>query len=78
MTLKVAPIENKNDIRQALDKYSTMVYRICFMYLKNKYDAEDACQDVFLKYVQCNKEFESEEHEKAGFAKLLLTGVKMF
>lgn len=76
MTLKVAPIENENDIRQALDKYSTMVYRICFMYLKNKYDAEDACQDVFLKYVQCNKEFESEEHEKAWLCKVTFNRCK--
>lgn len=31
----------------ALEKYSAKVYRICFMYLRNKAEAEDAFQDVF-------------------------------
>ena len=49
----------------ALEKYGDTVYRICFLYLKNRDDAEDAFQDVFLRYIQANKHFQSEEHEKA-------------
>ncbi len=52
-------------VSRALDLYSDMVWRICFMYMKNKYDAEDAYQDVFLKYVRQLGRFKSEEHEKA-------------
>lgn len=49
----------------ALEKYGGTVYRICRLYMKNKDDAEDAFQDVFLRYIQANKRFENEEHEKA-------------
>ena len=56
---------SKDKITMALEKYSDMVYRICFMYLKNKAEAEDAFQDVFLRFIQSGKGFESDEHEKA-------------
>ena len=42
-----------------------MVYRICFTYMKNAADAEDAVQDVFVKLMRYNPALESEEHEKA-------------
>lgn len=46
------------------------VYRLCFLYLKNAADAEDAVQNVFLKYWNCRRTFKDEEHKKAW---LLLT-----
>ena len=49
----------------AMEKYGTMVYRICFLYMKNKADAEDAFQDVFLRHLEAHRLFFSEEHEKA-------------
>ena len=42
-----------------------MVYRVAFTYCKNSHDAEDITQDVFLKYITSNKEFQSDEHLKA-------------
>lgn len=63
-------------ITTALEKYSDMVYRICFMYLKNKTEAEDAFQDVFLKYIQVNKQFESDEHEKAWLCRVTFNRCK--
>jgi DNA-directed RNA polymerase specialized sigma24 family protein len=41
------------------------VYRLCFMYLKNVADAEDAVQSIFLKLVQPNISFSDHEHERA-------------
>jgi RNA polymerase sigma factor (sigma-70 family) len=41
------------------------VYRLCYMYLKNSADAEDASQSVFMKLLKSNKIFESLDHEKA-------------
>lgn len=55
---------------EALEKHSNMVYRICFMYLKNKEEAEDAFQDIFLRYIQADMIFESEEHEKAWLCRI--------
>lgn len=60
----------------ALEKYSDMVYRICLMYLKSKAEAEDAFQDVFLKFMQAGKKFESEEHEKAWLCKVAFNRCK--
>ncbi|THF76434.1 RNA polymerase sigma factor [Cohnella fermenti] len=42
-----------------------MIYRICFMYLKNSTDSEDAVQSIFLKLLKSNTSFADPEHEKA-------------
>jgi RNA polymerase sigma-70 factor (ECF subfamily) len=41
------------------------MYRICFMYLKNSTDAEDAVQSIFLKLFKSEMSFRDLEHEKA-------------
>ncbi len=43
------------------------VYQICFLYLKNHHDAQDASQMIFERYIGQNKCFEDERHEKAWF-----------
>ena len=43
------------------------VYRVCYMYMKNKTDAEDMTQNTFMKYLKYNPNFENSEHEKAWF-----------
>lgn len=42
-----------------------MVYRLCFIFLKNTTDADDAVQSIFLKLFKNNKAFHDREHEKA-------------
>ena len=46
-------------------KYFDTVYRLALARTKDKSLADDVCQDVFLKYIKSDKEFESEEHVKA-------------
>ena len=46
-------------------QYVDTVYRISFSFLKNEHDAKDAVQEVFIKLLNSNKEFENEEHIKA-------------
>ena len=41
------------------------VYRLCYLKLGHKEDAEDAAQNVFVRYLNCEKPFASEEHERA-------------
>ncbi len=68
-----------NDVvTEALDKYSDMVRRICFMYLKSEADVEDIFQNVFLKLLQHNKSFENEEHEKAWLCRVAINECKDF
>lgn len=45
----------------------TRVYRLCYLKLGHKEDAEDAAQNVFLRWMKTQKVFLSEEHEKAYF-----------
>ncbi len=54
-----------DDIISVYNKFSDTVYRVCFMMLKNIEETEDATQNTFIKYLNCNKEFESDEHIKA-------------
>lgn len=47
------------------ERHIDMVYRLCYMYLKNAPDAEDAVSTVFLKLLKSDKGFQGHEHEKA-------------
>lgn len=51
--------------RELVNTYGDMLYRICLISLKNHADAEDAVQEVFLKYLTRAPDFHSDEHEKA-------------
>lgn len=53
------------DIENTIDKYSNMLYRTCFLMLRNKQDAEDVMQETFISYMTSNMAFVSEEHKKA-------------
>ncbi len=56
----------KNEyIRSLMDKYSSMLFRICYCILCDRQDSEDALQETFLKYLTKAPEFENAEHEKA-------------
>ena len=54
----------KDYISDLLDKYSDMVLRIAYTYLKNRADAEDIVQDVFLRIIDKKPSFNDESHEK--------------
>lgn len=53
---------NKDDFNNMSSKYKDNVYAIAFNYFRNKYDAEDVVQEVFIKLYGFKKSFESEEH----------------
>ena len=55
----------KDYISDLLDKYSDMVLRIAYTNLKNRADAEDIVQDVFLRIIDKKPSFNDESHEKS-------------
>lgn len=55
----------KDYISDLLDKYGDMVLRIAYTYLKNRADAEDIVQDVFLQIIDKKPSFNDENHEKS-------------
>ena len=53
------------EITRVYEKFVDTVYKVCFMMLKNASETEDATQNVFIKFMRDNKEFETDEHIKA-------------
>ncbi len=54
-----------SDIENTVEKYSNMLFKLCFTMLRNNTDAEDAVSEVFVKYLTNKKAFDDEEHKKA-------------
>lgn len=52
-------------VSDMITKYADMVLRLCLVHLKNKADAEDAFQEVFIKFFEKSPQFYDENHEKA-------------
>lgn len=52
------------------DKYSNAVYRMAFAYCKNKADAEDIMQEVFISRFSADIVFEDETKEKSWLLKV--------
>lgn len=57
------------EFSEIYNRHVDTVYRVCFMFLKNPTDTEDAVQDTFIKLMNYSGSFESEEHEKAWLIK---------
>ena len=55
-----------------VDKYSGMIYRTAFSYMSNREDAEDVMQEVFIRFIKQNYNFNDEEHEKAWFLRVTI------
>ena len=53
------------EIGEIYHRHMKTVYRVCFVYLKNPADAEDAVQSTFIKLMEHTKPFQNTEHEKA-------------
>ncbi|MDE6219909.1 MAG: RNA polymerase sigma factor [Lachnospiraceae bacterium] len=63
-------MNNEEDIREAVIKYSDMLYKICLVILCNEQDVQDAIQDTFCRYLEKKPVFHDEEHKKAWLIKV--------
>lgn len=52
-------------VRELYEEHSQTLYRIAFTYMKNRYDAEDALQETFLRLIRGRVAFVDAQHEKA-------------
>lgn len=50
--------------------YHTAVYRLAYSYVKNSADAEDICQEAFLKLYKTSEVFENDENCRAWLMKV--------
>ena len=51
------------DLEQTINEYSDMLYKICFLILKNENDVKDVLQETFIKYMTKSPDFKSEDHK---------------
>ena len=63
-------------LEATLDQYGDMILRLAFSCLKNREDAEDVLQDVFVKLIEHHPRFESGEHEKAWLIRVTINACK--
>ena len=64
------------DVNAALEQYSDMVYKISLAQTKNKHDAEDVFQEVFMRLAKRPETITSEEHLKAWLIRVTLNCCK--
>lgn len=53
------------DLEQIIEEYGNLIFKTCFIMLRNSHDAEDVAQETFYKYMISNRAFDSSEHKKA-------------
>ena len=63
-------------VKQVIEKYADMVYRIALTRCGIVENAEDVFQDVFIKYSEKMPNFESEEHRKAWLIRVTINLTK--
>ena len=54
-----------DDVEQTVARYGRSVQSLAFMYLKNRHDAEDVAQEVFLTYWKSRITFSAEEKKRS-------------
>lgn len=58
-------MEKAEKVEAAIRTYGDMLFRLCFVMLRNRADAEDAVQETMVAYLQKAPVFENADHERA-------------
>lgn len=59
-------------------KYSDTVYRLAYALVKNRHDADDIHQEVFVRYITNHVQFKNGEHERAWFLRVTINCCKNY
>ena len=65
-------------MEQIIDKYANMVYRLAFSQVKDRANADDVFQEVFLRLHKSATRFNDEEHTKAWLIRTTINESKRF
>lgn len=63
-------MRSEQEVNRAVEKYADTVFRICILHLKNKSDAEDIFQEVFLNLPLMTKNLKTQTTKKPGLSEL--------
>jgi len=65
-----------SELEEAMARYETMVFRLAYSYTRSRSDAQDICQEVFLRYFVQRPIFASEEHRRAWLLRVTVNRCK--
>lgn len=65
-----------SELEEAMDRYENMVFRLAYSYTRSRSDAQDLCQEVFLRYFCSHPRFASEEHRRAWLLRVTVNRCK--
>ena len=68
--------EGNITVNEAIDRYADMVYRLALTQMKNRTDADDLFQEVFVRLVSHIQDLESWEHVKAWLIRVTINCAK--
>lgn len=63
-------------VQRLAEDYADAILRLSYTYLKNTHDAQDICQDVFVKLLSETREFDSPAHERAYILRMTANACK--
>ncbi len=69
-------IMEEQAFRQAVEDHRDVVFRIALTYLRDRADADDVAQDVFLKLLKSDTHFESWEHLRRWLIRVTINECK--
>ena len=61
-----------------IERNGKSIYKIAFVYMKNRFAADDVYQEVLLRYLKYRPHFENCEHEKNWFVAVTINVCKSF
>ena len=64
------------ELEEVMGRYETMVFRLAYSYTRSRSDAQDLCQEVFLRYFCRRPIFTSEEHRRAWLLRVTVNRCK--
>ena len=69
-------MDNTNRLEALITRYENTLLRAALAILGDPYEAEDAVQDTFLRYLEKGPDFRDENHEKAWLLTVCANGCK--
>lgn len=78
MVSKLKIINRNKDLERVITQYGRSVQSLAFSYLKNRYDAEDISQEVFISCLQKAPAFDNAQKEKSWLMTVTVNRCKSF